>query len=98
MIMYIVNQDRDLIIQKTGPLQIAPAYYNGTLVGINLCNNGLLLGTFDEEDDALIEAIIIEECDELGEELYFVEGFCAGEDDLELIQAMLEGFNNEEVI
>jgi hypothetical protein len=74
--MYIINQDRNMVIQMTNPVVMAPAIHGGKLVGFNLYatsgDNSYLLGTFDTDDEAIAELNAIAESTE---EYYFVNGF-----------------------
>lgn len=74
--MFLINQDRDMVIQKTAPVVMAPAIHAGKLVGFNLYTTSgdstYLLGSFDTDDEA------VEELDRIGastEEYYFVDGY-----------------------
>lgn len=85
--MLIINQDRDELVLKTQPIYTVPAIYNGKLFGINLFHEGVLLGTFDSVQETLDEMYRIETC---ADELCFVGGFCADENDADLLQLLLK--------
>ncbi len=84
--MFIVTQDRDEIIQKTQPLFTVPAIYNGKVYGINLFHASCLLGAFDSVSEAIAEMNRIESC---ADEIYFVDGYCTGGEDAEIVQELL---------
>lgn len=84
--MLIVNQDRDLVVAKTQPLYTAPVIVSGSLWGFNLFHGGTMLGTFDSLEEAIAEMNAIEACTD---EIYFVNGYCNGEEDEELWALLL---------
>ena len=60
--MFIVNQDRDELVELSGPLYTLPHIYNGIIMAINLYTSGRLLGSFDSVDEAMDEIDNIADC------------------------------------
>ncbi len=76
--MFIVNQDRDQIIQKTYPLFTIPmirtSAFSGNkyILAINLYHGTDLLGSYDNDNDARNEMDRINNC---RNKIHFVGGF-----------------------
>ena len=61
--MFIINQDRDELIELSGPLYTLPLVFNGVVMAINLYTSGRLLGSFDSVEEAMDEIESIAECE-----------------------------------
>lgn len=90
--MLLINQDRNEIIPKTSPLYTFPAIHNGKIIGINLFHEESLLGTFDSVQEALAEKTRVETSKD---EIYFINGYCVGED-AEIVQELLTILKNSQ--
>ncbi|MEL7568083.1 MAG: hypothetical protein AAGU27_24850 [Dehalobacterium sp.] len=89
--MFIINQDRDEIIQRRGTLYTMPVVTDGALYGFNLYQEDHMLGTFDSVEEAVAEMARIDSCTD---EYCFVDGYCEPDEE-ELIAALMEEFERE---
>lgn len=88
--MFIVNQDRDQLIEFTGDLHSEPVFSNDLLIGFNLLTNGILLGTFNSMEEIISEIMQIVNC---ADDTYMINGYAPWDvwEDWKTIQgAMLE--------
>ena len=72
--MYVVNQDRDQIVEYdvTSILSYIPVIYKNVLMGFNLLIDDNAVGTFGSVHEATKEILVIMNCKE---DYYLVSGF-----------------------